>query len=294
MLFREGRDLASLGPILHLASMPQRASPPKPRPAGARRAAPTAVRKNALVTGAGQRIGLAIARALAEDGWGIAAHYHGSAHGASALVRSITRSGGRAIALKADLGRESHAQALVGRAAAALGPLTCLVNNAAVFEDDTVASATRASWDRHIEINLRAPLVLTQAFVRQLPGRAQGNVINLLDQRVYNLTPHFLSYTVSKMGLWTLTRTLALGLAPRIRVNAVGPGPALPSRRQTAAQFARQCARMPLRRGTTPDEIAQAIRFILTAPAMTGQMIALDGGQHLGWAQPGESPTPEE
>jgi NAD(P)-dependent dehydrogenase (short-subunit alcohol dehydrogenase family) len=276
--------------------MPQRPTHRKRRPsaAAARRPAPAAGRRNALVTGGGRRIGLAIARALAADGWGVAVHYHGSGREPSALVRAITRDGGRAIALKADLARENHAQALIGRAASALGPLTCLVNNAAVFEDDTVASATRASWDAHIEINLRAPLVLSQAFAKQLPRRAHGNVINLLDQRVYNLTPHFLSYTVSKMGLWTLTRTLALGLAPRIRVNAVGPGPALPSRRQTPAQFARQCARTPLRRGTTPDEIAEAIRFILTAPSMTGQMIALDGGQHLGWAQPGESPIAEE
>jgi NAD(P)-dependent dehydrogenase (short-subunit alcohol dehydrogenase family) len=276
--------------------MPQRPTPRKRRLPGAaaRRGTAAPARRNALVTGAGRRIGLAIARALAADGWGVAVHYHGSGKEAAALVRSITRSGGRAIALKADLSRESHVQALIGRAASALGPLTCLVNNAAVFEDDTVASATRASWDAHIAINLRAPFVLMQAFARQLPARAHGNVINLLDQRVYNLTPHFLSYTVSKMGLWTLTRTLALGLAPRIRVNAVGPGPALPSRRQTAAQFARQCARMPLRRGTTPEEIADAVRFVLATPAMTGQMIALDGGQHLGWAQPGESPIPEE
>ncbi len=138
-----------------------------------------------------------------------------------------------------------------------------------------------------MEANLRAPFVLAQAFAGQLPADAEGVILNMLDQRVWNLTPFFMTYTVSKAGLWTLTQTLALALAPRIRVNAIGPGPALPSVHQTAEQFARQCASMPLRRGTSPDEIVDALRFILRARAMTGQMIALDGGQHLGWAQPG-------
>jgi len=136
---------------------------------------------------------------------------------------------------------------------------------------------------------LRAPLVLTQAFAKALPEDAGGVIVNMLDERVWNLTPYFLSYTVTKTGLWTLTRTLAMALAPRIRVNGIGPGPTLPSPRQSNAQFARQCAMMPLGRGTTPEEICAAVRFILAAPAMTGQMIALDGGQHLGWAQPGQA-----
>jgi NAD(P)-dependent dehydrogenase (short-subunit alcohol dehydrogenase family) len=177
---------------------------------------------------------------------------------------------------------------------AALGPLGCLVNNASVFENDTAATADRASWDAHIEVNLRAPFVLMQGFAAQLPETASGAIVNLLDQRVWSLTPYFVSYTVSKAALWTLTQTMALALAPRIRVNGIGPGPTLPSPRQSAAQFERQCAALPLRRGTTPDEIAAAIRFILAAPAMTGQMIALDGGQHLGWAQEASRPPPEE
>ena len=248
----------------------------------------------ALVTGAARRIGRAIAEALAADGWAVAVHYAGSRREADALVRAIRGRGGRAVALKADLGRETEAQQLVPRAAAALGPIHCLVNNAAVFERDEALTATRASWDRHMEINLRAPFVLAQAFARQLPRRAMGNVVNLIDERVWNLTPHFTSYTVSKVGLWGLTRALALALAPRIRVNAIGPGPTLPSARQTAAQFRRQNRMMPLGRGTTPEEVAAAVRFILAAPAMTGQMIALDGGQHLAWAQPGESPSLQE
>jgi NAD(P)-dependent dehydrogenase (short-subunit alcohol dehydrogenase family) len=213
-------------------------------------------------------------------------HYKASARAAEAVVAEIEAGGGRAVALKAELSDEAQAAALVPDAAAALGPLGCLINNAASFENDDIGTADRASWDRHMEPNLRAPFVLIQAFARALPEAAGGAVINLLDQRVLNPTPYFLSYTLSKAGLWTLTRTLAMALAPRIRVNGIGPGPALPSARQTPEQFARQCAMMPLGRGTSPEEICAAVRFILAAKAMTGQMIALDGGQHLGWAQP--------
>jgi NAD(P)-dependent dehydrogenase (short-subunit alcohol dehydrogenase family) len=251
-------------------------------PGSANKTAPGA----ALVTGAAKRIGRAIAADLAAAGWDVAVHYRSSRAEAEALVAEIAAAGGRAVVLAADLARESETAALVPAAAKALGPLTLLVNNASLFEMDKVDTATRASWDAHIETNLRAPLVLSQAFARQLPDGATGNIVNILDQRVWKLTPYFLSYTVAKMGLWTLTRTLALALAPQIRVNGVGPGPTLPSPRQTPEQFARQCAAMPLGRGTTPAEICAAIRFILSAPALTGQMIALDGGEHLGWAVP--------
>jgi NAD(P)-dependent dehydrogenase (short-subunit alcohol dehydrogenase family) len=240
----------------------------------------------ALVTGAAKRIGRAIALDLARHGWAVAVHYHHSAPEAAEVVREIEAGGGRAVALQADLAREAHTHALVPRAVEAVGPLTCLVNNASLFEMDKIETVTRASWDAHIETNLRAPLVLSQAFASQLPAGARGNIVSMLDQRVWNLTPYFLSYTVAKTGLWTLTRTLALALAPRIRVNGIGPGPTLPSPRQSPEQFAEQCRAMPLGRGTTPEEICAALQFILSAPAMTGQMIALDGGQHLGWAQP--------
>jgi NAD(P)-dependent dehydrogenase (short-subunit alcohol dehydrogenase family) len=241
----------------------------------------------ALVTGGARRIGRTIALELARDGWAVAVHHHSSAAEAAALVAEIEQAGGRAVALPADLAREPESSALVPRAADALGPLTCLVNNASVFEMDKIETATRDSWDRHIETNLRAPLVLSQAFARQLPADAEGNIVNLLDQRVWKLTPYFLSYTVAKSGLWTLTQTLALALAPRIRVNGIGPGPTLPSARQSIEQFRQQQAAVPLRHGPTPEEIAAALRFILGAPSMTGQMIALDWGEHLGWAQPG-------
>jgi NAD(P)-dependent dehydrogenase (short-subunit alcohol dehydrogenase family) len=240
----------------------------------------------ALVTGAAKRIGRAIALDLAKRGWSVGVHYHRSAPQAAEVVREIEAGGGRAAALHADLSQEADAQALIPRTIEALGPLTCLVNNASLFEMDKVETVTRASWDAHIDTNLRAPLVLSQAFAAQLPAEANGAIVNMLDQRVWNLTPYFLSYTVAKMGLWTLTRTLALALAPRIRVNGIGPGPTMPSPRQTPEQFAQQCRSVPLGRGTTPEEICSAIRFILDTPAMTGQMIALDGGQHLGWAQP--------
>ena len=240
----------------------------------------------ALVTGGARRIGRALSLALAEDGFAVAIHYHGAHDAAGKLVNSIRANGGAAVALGADLADEEAVAMLLSRAENALGPIGCLVNNAAVFANDTVETATRRSWELHIAVNLRAPFVLMQNFAARLPAHAGGVVVNLLDQRVWSLTPYFVTYTLAKAGLWTLTQSMALALAPRIRVNGIGPGPALPSPRQNPDQFARQCELMPLRRGTSPAEIAAAMRFILAAPAMTGQMIALDGGQHLGWAQP--------
>jgi NAD(P)-dependent dehydrogenase (short-subunit alcohol dehydrogenase family) len=242
-----------------------------------------------LVTGAARRIGRGIALDFARQGWAVAVHYNTSADDAAAVVREIEQGGGRAIALAADLAREAETQALLPRASEALGPIGCLVNNASTFESDTAATATRESWDQHLEPNLRAPFVLSQAFARALPADAGGAIINMLDQRVWNLTPYFMSYTISKAALWTLTQTLALALAPRIRVNGIGPGPAMPSAHQTDAEFTRQFNMMPLGRGTSPEEICTAVRFILAAPSMTGQMIALDGGQHLAWSQPNDA-----
>ncbi len=238
----------------------------------------------ALVTGAAKRIGRAIALSLGRQGWKVAVHYHGSGTAAEEVVRELRSSGGQAVAFQADLSREEEVNRLLPESERALGPVTLLVNNASAFEMDKIDTVTRQSWDRHIETGLRAPLVLIQSMAHRLPDGAKGNVINMLDERVWALTPYFLSYTLAKAGLWTLTQTLALALAPRIRVNAIGPGPTLPSPRQSDEQFQRQWRSMPLGRGTTPDEIAQAVAFILSAPAMTGQMIALDGGQHLGWA----------
>ncbi len=244
---------------------------------------PSNVPRVALVTGGAVRLGRAIVLALAGAGFGVAIHCNHSRAEADGLAAEIALAGGRAAVLQADLANETAVAALMPDAAAALGPVGVLVNNASVFERDEWDDATRATWDRHLEPNLRAPFVLIQALARALPGGAEGVVVNLLDQRVWSLTPHFMSYTVSKAALWALTQQMALALAPRIRVNAVGPGPALPNVRQTAEQFARQCRSMPLRRGTSPEEVGRAVLAILSLPAMTGQMIALDGGQHLQW-----------
>lgn len=240
----------------------------------------------ALVTGAGRRIGRAIARELAGRGWAVAVHHNASVEDACSLVDEIVAGGGRAATVQADLARQEEVETLIARAAKALGPVTCLVNNASLFECDNLDSTTLESWDRHMTVNLRSPFFLTQAFAKALPASDDGNVVNILDERVWNLTPHFVTYTLSKSGLWTLTRTLAMALAPRIRVNGVGPGPILPSIHQTEERFRRQWEAQPLRRPIAPEEIARAVAFILDSPSMTGQMIALDGGQHLGWAQP--------
>lgn len=252
-----------------------------------------AIPRAALVTGGAKRIGAALVEGLAADGFAVAIHYRDSRTEAEALAARIVAGGGKAVALAADLGREADVTALADAARAEIGPLGVLVNNASEFTRDEVLDATRESWDRHMEANLRAPFVLAQALARDLPDDAEGAIVNMIDQRVWNLTPHFTTYTLSKAGLWTLTQTMALALAPRVRVNAIGPGPTLKSVRQDPAQFARQVASVPLKRGPELDEIVGAARFILAAPSLTGQMIALDGGQHLNWGAPGLN-QPEE
>jgi NAD(P)-dependent dehydrogenase (short-subunit alcohol dehydrogenase family) len=249
----------------------------------------------ALVTGAGRRLGRAMALYLARRGHDVAVHYATSAEEAEAVAEEIRAMGRRAVALQADILVEAEVEALVPRAVAALGPLTVLVNNASIFEHDLIQTATRESWDRHMESNLRAPYVLTQAFARQCPPAvpdaageplAQGLVVNMLDQRIHKLTPEFSTYTLAKMGLWALTRTAAQGLAPHVRVNGIGPGPTLQGGRQSAEQFARQRAATVLGRGASPEGITAALGFFLDSPAVTGQMIAVDGGQHLAWETP--------
>lgn len=255
---------------------------------------PDASPRTALVTGGAKRIGRAIVEGLARNGWAVAIHYHQSEAEALELVAKIDAPGGRAMAVQADLSREAEVVGLVARVTSRLGPLGCLVNNASAFEADRVETATRESWDRHLEPNLRAPLVLSQEFARALPRDQGGAIINLIDQRVFNPTPSFLSYSLTKSALWSLTQTLALGLAPQVRVNAIAPGPTLPSRRQDQADFDRQCAALPLRRGPTPEELAAAVHFILESKSMTGQAVVLDGGQQLGWAHPSPDDIPVE
>lgn len=230
---------------------------------------------------------------MAADGYAVAIHHKQSSDDAESLTKQIIQAGGQAMSVACDLADEDQTAGLIGRVADRFGPLGLLVNNASLFERDEALDTTRAGWEAHMAINLRAPFVLTQAFACQLPPDCHGNVVNLLDQRVVNLTPHFTSYTLSKSGLWTLTQTLALALAPRIRVNGIGPGPVLPSPRQTEAQFARQYEILPLQRPVALEEIVASLRFILAASSMTGQIILLDGGQHLGWCQ-AKTGTPVE
>jgi NAD(P)-dependent dehydrogenase (short-subunit alcohol dehydrogenase family) len=250
----------------------------------------------ALVTGAAKRLGRAMALELARAGHDVAIHYAGSADAAEQTAKEVRALGRQAATLQADLTQEAAMQSLLPRASAALAaPITVLINNASIFEYDNLASATRASWDRHLESNLRAPFVLTQAMAAQIPDPvtdengepvAQGLVVNMIDQRVHKLTPEFMSYTIAKMGLWALTRTSAQALAPRVRVNAIGPGPTLQGARQSAEHFARQRAATILRRGADTSGICAALRYFLSARAVTGQLICVDGGQHLGWETP--------
>jgi len=250
----------------------------------------------ALVTGAGKRLGRAMALALAEDGYDVAVHYASSEGAAAETVAAIRDAGRRAVALQADLLQDDETSRLLPRAADALGgPITCLVNNASIFEEDSLETVTRDSWDRHMQSNLRAPVLLLQALAAQaLPPQrdtageplAGAVAINMIDQRVRKLTPQFMSYTLAKSALWTLTQTAAQALAPQIRVNAIGPGPTLQGPRQPAADFAAQRASTPLQRGAGTQEIVAALRYLVSAPAVTGQLICVDGGQHLAWNTP--------
>lgn len=242
--------------------------------------------RTALVTGAARRIGRQIAIDLAEGGWAVAVHYSTSSAEADEVVALIRARGGRAEKVQGDLSEQAVPDRIIAEAAAALGGLTLLVNNASRFDPDEVGHITAESWSRHLDTNLRAPVFLSQAFARQLGETGEGNIINIVDQRVWKLNPRFFSYTASKAALWDVTRTLAQALAPRIRVNAIGPGPALPNVRMDDEDFARQSRLTLLQRGTSPEEISAAVRYILSAPAMTGQMIVLDGGQHLVWQTP--------
>lgn len=250
----------------------------------------------ALVTGGGKRLGRAMALELARAGHDVAVHYATSEQAAEDVAQEIRALGRRAITLRADLLDEAQVSGLVARAAEGLdGPVTTLINNASIFEHDTIESATRQSWDRHVESNLRAPFVLIQAMARDVPPPvadengepvAQGLVVNLIDQRVRKLTPEFMSYTIAKMGLWALTRTAAQALAPRVRVNAIGPGPTMQGHRQSDHHFQSQRRATLMGRGASAEDISAALLYFLNAPAVTGQLLCVDGGQHLGWRTP--------
>ncbi len=236
----------------------------------------------ALITGAGRRIGRAVTLALARAGYAVVLHANRSRSEAEKLAAEITDSGGRGSVVLADLTDADAVRGLVP-AAAAFGPLTLLVNSAAEFEPDEIAGLDRAHFERTMAVNLAAPLFLAQAFARQAPAGSDVSIVNLVDQRVFKPTPKFFSYTLSKSALHAATTTLAQALAPKVRVNAVAPGPTLPSPRQTGAQFAAQAAALPLKHGPSPEDVAAAVIYLAQAKSVTGVTLAVDGGQHLSW-----------
>ena len=235
----------------------------------------------ALVTGASDRIGAAIALALADAGYAVVIHYRANAEGARAVRDAIRRKGGRADLVKADLAKRAQRASLIAKAADRFGPLTVLVNNASTFEPDSARDINEALWDSHFAIHAEAPVFLARDFAAQLPTGAAGNIVNIIDERVLHLTPAYFSYTLSKSVLWSATRTLAQTLAPAIRVNAIGPGPVLPHSRQDRAAFEAHVNALLLNDHAGPEAIADGVLMLLCTPSMTGQMLALDGGQHL-------------
>ena len=253
-------------------------------------------RRRALVTGASQRLGRAMALDLAGSGWDVAIHYNGSEADAEATAKDARALGAQAITLQADLGDAGAVERLVPAAAEGLGgPLSCLINNASTFRNDEIGSITPESWHNGMGSNLRAPVMLTQAFAAQAPRAfidahgepiAQAVVINIIDQRVLKPTPYFASYFLAKSGLMAFTRSAAQALAPHVRVGGIGPGPTLRATRQSEAHYAQQRRACILGRGSDPEDIVSAMRFILTNKAFTGQMLAIDGGQHLIWQTP--------
>lgn len=237
----------------------------------------------ALVTGAADRIGAAIARRLATAGWHVVVHYRSSAAKADETVAAIVEAGGTATAVAADLADRRQRAGLIAAAAMAFGPLTLLVNNASSFARDSVADLEETLWDAHFAVHAEAPAFLARDFAAQLPAGADGNIVNIIDERVLDLSPAYFSYTLSKSVLWTMTQTLAQTLAPRIRVNAIAPGVAAPPPHVTQESHDRRLAKLPLRRAAGPEGIAEGVMAILALDSMTGQMLALDGGEHLEW-----------
>jgi NAD(P)-dependent dehydrogenase (short-subunit alcohol dehydrogenase family) len=240
----------------------------------------------ALVTGGAKRIGAAIVRRLARDGYAVAIHCNGSQADAEALAGLVLGDGGRAVVLVADLVDPAAVDGLVPAAEAALGPVTLLVNNASMFAADTLMTFDVMTWNRQFSVNIRAPSALAKAMAARLPGGTEGAIVNIIDQRVWKLTPEFYSYTLSKAALWAATRTMAQTLAPRIRVNGVGPGPTLANPHDGPEGIQQESAGTPLGRQVSPEEIADAVAWIAAARSVTGQMIAVDSGQHIGWRTP--------
>ena len=242
--------------------------------------------RTALVTGGARRIGAAIVRDLARNGFAVAIHCNRSRAEAEVLVAEIAREGGKAAVVQADLTRLDQAGDLVARASERIGPIGLLVNSASIFEPDEIGSFEWDVWDAHFAVHVKAPVFLARRLSEALPAEMAGLVVNIIDERVWRPNPHFFSYTLSKSALWDATRTMALALAPRIRVNAIGPGPTLPNIRQQREDFDRQVAGLLLERGPELAEFGATVRYLFETMSVTGQMIAIDGGQHLAWETP--------
>ena len=239
-----------------------------------------------LITGGSKRIGKSISKRLASENKNIIIHYNKSKKEANELCKELNKNTNIiSSTVRADLSKPAQIKNIFNILKKKSIVVDCLINNASTFNYDNLKKMTPSSWNNHIVPNLYSPLLLSKEFAKALPPKKDGNIINIIDQRVLNLTPHFLSYTVSKSGLWTITKTLALELAPKIRVNAIGPGPTIKSKFQTEKEFRLQCQSLPLRVGATPEHVAETISFLLKVKSITGQLIALDGGQHLGWGQ---------
>ena len=245
----------------------------------------TNLKKTILITGGAKRIGANIAEVLVKNNYNVIIHFNKSRQEAVNLCKKLNKKEKVAYPIQGNLMFEKEVKAVFSDAYKKLSPITGLINNASTFKYDNLKTVSNKNWDYHINPNLKAPVMLSKYFVNFLPKNTRGNIINIIDQRVMNLTPHFFSYTVSKSALWTITKTMALELAPNIRVNAIGPGPTLKSTFQTDKEFKKQCKSMPLQVGTSPNEISSAVLFLLSIDSITGQLLILDGGQHLGWGQ---------
>jgi len=244
--------------------------------------------KNLLITGGATRVGKAIALYFAEKGWNIAIHYFRSSTKAKELKKIIEQHLVKVALVKADLKNQKQVEKIIPLVKKKLGTIDCLVNNAALFEKDDIANFTNKSWNDHLNINLLAPTILTKNFAKQAPRKTVSNIINIIDQRIFNLTPFFMSYTISKCGLQTLTKTMAIRLGPNIKVNGIAPGPTIKSKRQTDRHFRNQVKSTLLKKSVRLEDICDTVEFLISNNSVTGQIIAVDSGQNLSWNRKNE------
>ena len=238
-----------------------------------------------IITGGANRIGAAIARKLSARGVEIVIHYNKSEFNAKKLKKELSKNKTKIYLVKGDLSKETDVDKIVKFAKSKLKYFNCLINNASLFENDKIDNFTTDSWGRHLRTNLRTPALLSREFAKNVRGK-NNNIINIIDQRVFKLTPYFFSYTISKAGLYTLTKTSAMSLAPNIRVNGIAPGPTLKNKRQTEKHFKKQYLATPLKKQVDVKEICNAVDFFIKNRSITGQVISVDSGQSLNWQTP--------